>query len=167
MSATFKIEFGPAILRSRAVVAELGHSTIDAEHVLIGLLSSEDNGAARLLRSMNCPVDRVEQTVRASLPSANQALLSDQRVPFTRRAETVLKNVYLEAAGAPRDAKMEDFVNVNGEFETGDIEIGTKHLLLSLLRNAEDPLVDLLHREFALTHEGILDFLSGSPEGAE
>ena len=112
MSATFKNEFGPAILRSRAVVAELGHSTIDAEHVLIGLLSSEDNGAARLLRSMNCPVDRVKQTVRASLPSAN-------------------------------------------------------HLLLSLLRNAEDPLVDLLHREFALAHEGILDFLSGSPEGAE
>lgn len=166
MGTTFKTEVSNAIRRTRAVVSELGHTVIDAEHVLIALLSSEDNGATRLLRSMNCPADRVEQTVRASLPPPIRAPLPDQRIPLTRRAETVLKNAYLEAADAPRDAKMEDFLNVDGEFEPGDIEIGTEHLLLSLLRNAEDPIVDLLYREFAFTYEGIRDFMSGSPEGA-
>ena len=108
-----------AMNRARQEAMRLGRDTLDAEHILLGLLRVEQCTALRVLDAVGCePAGiraRVESSTKVKPPDTGTGQL-----PFTRRGKRVLERA-MEQAG-----------------DIGDTYIGTEHLLLGLVVTLED-----------------------------
>jgi DNA-binding CsgD family transcriptional regulator len=115
--------------RNVVVVAQeeahaLRHNYIGTEHLLLGLLHTEDGAAARVLASLAVTPDRVRAEVERIVGRGGEARAG--RIPFTPRSKKVLELAVREAQ-AP-----------------GDDFIGTEHILLGLLAEGEGVAVEIL-----------------------
>ena len=93
---------------------DLQHNYIGTEHILLGLLREQEGLAARSLRSLGLTLEQVRAAVvrivgRGDDPAGGQ-------IPFTPRAKKVLEQ-------SLRESQM-----------LGHDQIGTEHILLSLIR---------------------------------
>ena len=96
----------------------LSHNYIGTEHLLLGLLHTDHGGvAARALESLGVTLDAARDQVREMIGEGAQALTG--HIPFTPRAKRVLELSLREA------------------LSLGDNHIGTGHLLLGLLAEAD------------------------------
>ncbi len=109
--------------------AELGHGYVGSEHILIGLARERDSAAARCLRNYGFDDSRllglVEKAVGRGAPTTQPAQ------GLTPRAKRVVELAAAEAA------------------RLGQGYIGTEHLLMGLLREADSVAVRLLLAEGA------------------
>ena len=92
----------------------LGHDRIGTEHLLLGLLRTEDQATAQILRDVSLELDAVRERVTASVTPGS----GRRRMPFTRAAKRTLEHALEEARAL------------------GDNFIGAEHVLLGLL---DDP----------------------------
>ena len=95
----------------------LSHNYIGTEHLLLGLLADGGGTAARALESLGVTLDAARDQVREIVGEGQQTLTG--HIPFTPRAKKVLELSLREA------------------LNLGDDHIGTEHLLLGLLAEAD------------------------------
>jgi ATP-dependent Clp protease ATP-binding subunit ClpC len=95
----------------------LSHNYIGTEHLLLGLLADGGGTAARALESLGVTLDAAREQVREIVGEGQQAQTG--HIPFTPRAKKVLELSLREA------------------LSLGDDHIGTEHLLLGLLAEAD------------------------------
>ncbi len=130
MEAKFSPKVKEVISFSREEALRLGHEYIGIEHLLLGMIREGEGLAIRVLRSLDVdPVllrKQVEDAMRdkASRPGFNAASL-----PLTKQAEKVLKITVLEAKVMKNEV------------------IGTEHLMLSILKNKDNVVTQLLSRQ--------------------
>ena len=92
----------------------LKHSSIDTEHILLGLVREEQGLAARVLESLDITVERVRAQVVRIVGSGEE--VTSREIPFTSHAKRVLELALREAQAL------------------GHNYIATEHILLGLMR---------------------------------
>ena len=95
----------------------LNHNYIGTEHVLLGLIHEGEGVAAKALESLGISLEAVRQQVEQIIGQGQQA--PSGHIPFTPRAKKVLELSLREA------------------LQLGHNYIGTEHILLGLIREAE------------------------------
>ena len=103
---------------SREEAIRLGHDYIGTEHLLLGLIREGGGIGVEILQNINLDLDEIKKAVEDAVRSTG-GTITDGTIPFTKRAERVLRVAAAEA---------ERFKSTT---------IGTEHLLLALLRDSE------------------------------
>ncbi len=118
MTNKFSFHVQQAIQYAREEALRLGHDSIGSEHLLLGLLQLGEGKASEILQSHGVDFEAVRQTIEEAIESPSTTLRTGN-IPFTKRAEKILKLSYIEGK------------NLNAE------NIGTEHLLLALTKDEE------------------------------
>ena len=103
-----------ALRLAQSTAGELGHSYVGSEHILIGILSSEDSIARRCLQEQGVSAERVRQTLISFVGKGLSGMPPSQGL--TPRARRLIETAAQECAAS------------------GSVCVGTEHLLLGLLR---------------------------------
>lgn len=101
---------------AQAEAAELGHSYVGTEHLLLGLVHEGEGVAAKALLSLNIGLDTVREKVESMLGQGDG---SGSSFTYTPRAKRVMELALAEAQAL------------------GHSYIGTEHILLGLIRENE------------------------------
>ena len=127
MEAKFSPKVKEVISFSREEALRLGHDFIGIEHLLLGLIREGEGLAIKTLKSLQVdPVmmrKLVEDSVKDKVSKTNY---NPNSLPLTKQAEKVLKITVLEAKVLKSDV------------------IGTEHLMLSILKNKDNVVTQLL-----------------------
>ena len=125
------------ISRSRDEALRFGHDYIGTEHLLLSLLKDRESLAVKVLQSLKAePADlrrAIENSIHHGRTSVEPAY-NVGNLPLTKQAEKVLKVTFLEAKLTKSD------------------EIGTEHILLSILKHRENLAARVL-MEFEISYE--------------
>lgn len=156
MEGNFSSRVNDVIKLSREEALRLGHDYIGTEHLLLGIIRDGEGIAVKILKNLDIDLYKLKKGIEDTVRSAGTTLTMGN-IPLTKQAEKVLKITYLEA-------KLYKAT-----------QIGTEHLLLSLLRDEENIAAQILD-QFKVNYDTIrkeLDaILSGEaspskqPEGA-
>ncbi len=112
---------------------ELGHSYIGTEHLLVGLVQTEDSVAQKALSDAGITVEGLISRIAESVGTGTPSNVSGQ--DMTPRMKKILEQSYLEAR------------------QLGHNIIGTEHLLLALLKETDCKGVELIETEGADARE--------------
>lgn len=118
MNNKFSIRVQQVIQHAREEALRLGHDFIDTEHLLLGLLRLSEGLAISIIRNLGCDLQELKVSIEEFVEPSG-ATMKIGNIPFTKRAERVLKVSYIEGK------------NFNSEI------IGTEHLLLALSKEEE------------------------------
>lgn len=117
---------------SRDEAIRLGHDFIGTEHLMLGILRDEENEANKILSGLHIDIQqlkmRFESLILVNEQSLNLISNNQKNVHLTKQAEFAIKRALLEKR----------------LFKTDTINTG--HLLMSILRNTEDPSTLLMNR---------------------
>ncbi|MEE0946305.1 MAG: ATP-dependent Clp protease ATP-binding subunit [Acutalibacteraceae bacterium] len=94
----------------------MGHTYVGSEHILLGLAKVGSGVAASILTKYNITADKVEELMTLKIGAGTQTSLSPEY--FTARAKKVLE------------------IAVAGSRNLGKTEVGTEHLLIAVLSEA-------------------------------
>ncbi|MBN2102533.1 ATP-dependent Clp protease ATP-binding subunit [bacterium] len=130
---------------SREEAIRLGHDYIGTEHLLLGLIREGGGIGVEILQNINLDLDEIKKAVEDAVRSTG-GTITDGTIPFTKRAERVLR---VAAAEAER-------------FKSNTI--GTEHLLLALLRDSEGVAAQVL-QSFDIMYENVRDELENIMKG--
>jgi len=144
LKANFHKRLQAVIQLSKEEAIRLGHAYIGSEHLLLGIMRQGDNKVIEILKSLNIDPNEVKMTIEDHIRTSGGTMILGT-LPFTKRAERILKNTYQEA----RDLNA----------EVVDVE----HLLLAILREQEGVAADIM-AQFSLDYEIVRDELEFSPD---
>ncbi len=145
MKNNFSSRVQMVIQFARDEALRLGHDYIGTEHLLLGLIREGEGIAIEILHALGCDLDEVKQAVEdAGRVTSDTMTLGN--IPFTKRAEKILKSAYVEA-----------------ERYKSDI-IGTEHLLLALVKEREGLAAQIL-TSFGVTYDGVATELNRVLDG--
>jgi len=151
MKNNFSSRVQMVIQFSREEALRLGHDYIGTEHLLLGLIREGEGIAVEILRNLGCDLDDIKRSVEDSVKSSGETMTIGN-IPFTKRAEKILKMAYVEA-----------------EKYKSDI-IGTEHLLLALVKEKDGVAAQVLV-SFDVTYDTVREelenILRGSPSSRE
>ena len=128
--------------------AELGHSYVGSEHILLGLAREGQGGASRCLRASGFDSGRILQLVTEAVGKGEAGAQPAQG--FTPRAKQIIELATAEAA------------------RLGHNYIGTEHLLMGVLREGDSVAVRLLAAaglDGNRLYSQLLESLGGPPTG--
>ncbi len=114
-----------ALRLAQGKAGELGHSYVGSEHILLGILSSEDNLARRCLHEQGVSAEQVRQTLISFVGKGLSGMPPSQGL--TPRARRVIETAAQECV------------------DNGGAYVGTEHLLLGLLREEGTMALRILH----------------------
>ncbi len=130
MEDKFSPKVKEIISYSKEEAIRLGHEFIGTEHLVLGILRDGDGKAIEILNSFNIDSNRLKNILEALNPTvSNFEMDNKQTIKLTASAEKALKSTYLEI-------KL---------FKSHSINTG--HLLLSILRNDNDPTTKILNKQ--------------------
>ncbi len=145
MKNNFSSRVQMVIQFAREEAMRLGHDYIGTEHLLLGLLREGEGIAAEILKNIGLDLEElrraIEDTVRSSGDTATIG-----NIPFTKRAEKVLKMSYMEADRFKSDI------------------IGTEHLLLALSKERDGVAAQIL-MSFGVNYDTIRQELENIIKG--
>ncbi|MFH1735710.1 MAG: ATP-dependent Clp protease ATP-binding subunit [bacterium] len=147
MNNKFSIRVQQVIQHAREEALRLGHDYIDTEHLLLGLLRLSEGLAISIIKNLGCELQELKESIEEFVEATGQTMKIGN-IPFTKRAEKVLKVSYIEGK------------NFNSEI------IGTEHLLLALAKEEEGIAVQVLNA-YGITHESIRRELDSILKGGE
>ncbi len=118
------------IAKSRDEALRLGYDFIGTEHLLLGIVSDNRSLAIRVLQSLEVNPIQLRQVIEESIQRLHTSIanLNVGNLPFNRQAERALKVTFLEAKLLRSE------------------EIDTEHLLLSILKNKDNPAAKILEQ---------------------
>lgn len=129
MDANFSPKVKEIISFSREEALRLGNDFIGTEHLLLGLLREGESLAVRVLQNMNVDIynlrHEVENVIREK---SNKPLDTMGSLPLTKQAEKVIRITVLEARALKSPS------------------VETQHLMLSILKNKENPAASILQQ---------------------
>jgi ATP-dependent Clp protease ATP-binding subunit ClpC len=105
------------VVRAQDEARFLKQNYIGTEHLLLGLIDEKEGIAAKVLLSLNMPLESIRASVMDAVTKGSSE--SYEHIPFTPRAKKVLELALREA------------------LQMGHNYIGTEHILLGLLREGE------------------------------
>ncbi len=151
MKNNFSSRVQMVIQFSREEALRLGHDYIGTEHLLLGLIREGEGIAVEILRNLGSDLDEIKRAVEDAVKSTGETMTIGN-IPFTKRAEKILKMAYVEA-----------------EKYKSDI-IGTEHLLLALVKEKDGVAAQVL-MNFDITYEAVREelenILRGTPSTKE
>ncbi len=145
MEAKFSPKVKEVISYSREEALRLGHDFIGTEHLLLGLIRDGEGLAIKVLKSMDIDIILLRKAIEDSIreKAIHHHNVNVNNLPLTKQAEKVLKITILEAKVQKSDT------------------IGTEHLILSILKNKDTVVTEVLAR-FEIDYDAFkaeLDFL--------
>ena len=147
MEQNFSDRVKDVISYSREEAIRLGHDYIGPEHLLLGLIREGEGPAIDILLGLEVDLSQLKKTVENAVKGNFTTISNITNLPLTRQAEKVLKITRLEA----KLLKSE--------------EIGTEHLLLSILREQNNVAAQLL-AQFGISYDIVRAEL-GEPDDAQ
>ncbi len=135
MNNKFSIRVQQVIQHAREEALRLGHDFIDTEHLLLGLLRLSEGLAISIIKNLGCDLNELKSAVEEFVEPSG-ATMKIGNIPFTKKAERVLKVSYIEGK------------NFNSEI------IGTEHLLLALAKEEEGIATQVLNA-YSVTYDAI------------
>ena len=144
MRANFHKRLQGVIQLSKEEAIRLGHAYIGSEHLLLGIFRQGDNKVLDILQALNIDPADIKNHIENQIRTTGGTMILGT-LPFTKRAERILKNTYQEA----RDLNA-DIVDV-------------EHLLLAILREQEGIAADIM-AQFSIDYEIVRDEMEFSPE---
>ena len=114
-----------AINLAAQAAMEMGHNYVGTEHILIGLVREGSGVAARVLADNGVTSEKIENKIDFFVGMDQP--INNPNIGFTPRTKSVLEHSYTEAR------------------KFGHDYIGTEHILISLLREAESLAVRILN----------------------
>ncbi|MCI0691386.1 ATP-dependent Clp protease ATP-binding subunit [candidate division KSB1 bacterium] len=151
MKNNFSSRVQMVIQFSREEALRLGHDYIGTEHLLLGLIREGEGIAVEILRNLGTDLEEIKHAVEDAVKSTGETMTIGN-IPFTKRAEKILKMAYVEA-----------------EKYKSDI-IGTEHLLLALVKEKDGVAAQVL-LNFDITYEAVREelenILRGTPSSKE
>ena len=121
------------LTRAQGEARRLGHSYIDTEHILLGLVGEESRTAAKVLNSLGVSLNKVQASVEFVIGKGERRAVSGN-VDLAPRAKRAIEFAVDEAR------------RLNSNY------IGSEHLLLGLLRESEGVACSVLE-SFGITLE--------------
>jgi ATP-dependent Clp protease ATP-binding subunit ClpC len=141
MEAKFSPRVKDVIGFSREEAVKLGNEFISVEHVLLGIIRQGNGTACKLLFSFNLDLEKIKIELELGLRrNSNFNTDLNANIPLVKQAEKVLKKSFLEA----KLSKSE--------------QIGTEHLLLSILRE-EDCVATSILNKYGIIYDIVRDEL--------
>ncbi len=131
---------------SREEALRLGHDYIGTEHLLLGIIREGGGVAVDILQNIDLDLEELKTAVEDAVRSTGGTITMGN-IPFTKRAERVLR---VAAAEAER-------------FKSG--VIGTEHLLLALMKDAEGVAAQVL-QSYNITYEMIREEVENNLKGS-
>ncbi len=149
MEAKFSNRVKEVISLSREEALRLGHDYIGTEHLLLGLIREGEGVAVSVLKKLGVPLNELRAEIeRISKGTATHQIKNLANIPLTKASEKVLKITYLEAKIFKAQL------------------IGTEHLLLSILRDADNLAAQLLAK-YDVNYETVKEMLEYQHEGPQ
>jgi len=150
MEAKFSPRVKDVITYSREEALRNGNDYIGVEHLLLGIIREGEGLAVQILSNMGVDLVKIKSLIEKTIRSDTQKNKNRtiDNIPLVRQAERVLKITYLEA-------KL-----FNSEL------IGTEHLLLSILKDADNLATKTLG-QYGIDYESIKEEItnySSTPE---
>jgi ATP-dependent Clp protease ATP-binding subunit ClpC len=139
MEGNFSNKVRDVIQFSREEALRLGHDYIGTEHLMLGIVRLGEGVAIQILKNLNCDLYKLKKTVEDTVRGTGGAV-NVGNIPLTKQAEKVLRITYLEAKLYKSDT------------------IGTEHLLLSLLRDEENIVAQIL-QQFNISYDAVREEL--------
>ncbi|HYV94072.1 MAG TPA: ATP-dependent Clp protease ATP-binding subunit [Chitinophagales bacterium] len=130
MEAKFSPKVKEVISYSREEALRLGHDFIGTEHLILGLIRDGDGLAIKILKSMDVDIVMLRKAIEDSIrdKAMHHHNVNVNNLPLTKQAEKALKITILEAKVQKSDT------------------IGTEHLILSILKNKDTVVTEILSR---------------------
>ncbi len=151
MKNNFSSRVQMVIQFSREEALRLGHDYIGTEHLLLGLIREGEGIAVEILKNLGTDLDDIKRAIEDNVKSTGETMTIGN-IPFTKRAERILKMAYVEA-----------------EKYKSDI-IGTEHLLLALVKEKDGVAAQVL-MNFEITYDSVREelenILRGTPSSKE
>ncbi len=144
MKANFHKKLQAVIQLSKEEAIRLGHAYIGSEHLLLGIFRQGDNKVIDIFQSLNIDPAEIKNHIEEQIRTSGGTMILGT-LPFTKRAERILKNTYQEARDLNADV------------------VDVEHLLLAILREQEGIAADIL-AQFSIDYEIVRDEMEFSPE---
>ena len=124
----FSREVKETISFSMEEALRLGNDFISPEHLFLGLIREGNNASVRILRSFNVDLNQLRKQVETSVKdNTGKNTANIVRLPLTEEAEQVIRITASEAK------------------QLKSLKIETEHIMLSILRNKENPVAQILN----------------------
>ncbi len=154
MDDNFSPRVKEVITFSRDEALRLGHDYIGTEHIMLGILRESHGEAITILQNLSIDLDFLRNRFEALIPENPNKMINAEKknIHLTKQAENALKRAFLEK-------KL---------YKTETINTG--HILMSILRNSEDPTTILLNRckvDYDSAKEEFVSLLSNSESLSE
>jgi len=135
MQSKFSAHVQKVIQYSREEALRLGHDNIGTEHMLLGIVRLGEGMAVQILQALEAEPAAVRERILERVES-NENLMKIGNIPFTKKAERVLKVTYLEGRSFNAD------------------QVGTEHLLLAIAKE-DDGVAGEVLASFGLSYSAI------------
>jgi len=120
MESNFSQRVKDVITYSREEALRLGHDYIGIEHLLLGMIREGQGIGIQILNSLGADINELRRKIESATKMGNNSINHLSNIPLVKQAERVLKITYLEAKLFNQTL------------------IGTEHLLLSILKDANN-----------------------------
>lgn len=131
MEAKFSPKVKEVIGYSREEALRLNHDFIGIEHLMLGLIRDGMGMAIKALANLSVDPIKLRKEVEDSIKDKTaKGVFNPNSIPLTKQAERILKITVLEAKMMKSDV------------------IGTEHLLLSILKNKDNIVSNILLKKF-------------------
>ena len=127
MDSNFSPKVKEIISNSREEALRLGNDFIGTEHLLLGLIREGDGIAIRVLQSLKVDIFELRKDLEVAIKDKSSRPVSNiNSLPLTKQAEKVIRITVLEAKSLKSQM------------------VETEHLMLSILKNKENPATQIL-----------------------
>lgn len=131
-----------AISTAKTEAEKLENNYIGSEHILLGIIEHRDNAASKILLSLGIDLDKVKSKVMEKASWGRKTLSED--FTFTSRAKRVIDKAFEQSRKLSKNV------------------IGTEHILLGLLEEAEGIAARTLIHDFDLKYQKFFNALKHS-----
>ena len=141
MHSKFSAHVQKVIQFSREEALRLGHDNIGTEHMLLGIVRLGEGAAFQILQHLDAEPAQVRERILERVET-NENLMKIGNIPFTKKAERVLKVTYLEGRSFNAD------------------QVGTEHLLLAIAKEDDGVAAEVLN-SFGVSYAAIREQVEG------
>ena len=139
MKENFSKRVQSIIKYAKEEAIRLGHSYVGSEHLLLGMIKESAGLSIKFLEIYDCSLADLKAMIEDMIKSSGGTLTLGH-LPFTRRAERILRNSYNEAAAL------------------GSLVADDEHLLLSMLKETEGIAYEVLNA-YNLDYDSVLGLM--------
>ena len=146
MHSKFSARVQKVIQFSREEALRLGHDYIGTEHLLLGIVRLGEGTALQILQNLDVEATTLKERIE-ELVESHDNIMKIGNIPFTKKAERVLKVTYMEGRSFNAD------------------QIGTEHLLLAIAKEDDGVAAQVLGG-FSVSYAAIREQVEGLQEAA-